>query len=112
MVSLHKLPIYFQYGHVATGSRGQKKIAIEVGRSQWGQQDHGKGRKVEQIADFEEEENTAEITSPLASLPAMESKFDQPPVSSAQCASLDLRTSANATSKNMCPLLIESGSCG
>ena len=104
--------LLFCTGMWQPGTHDQKKIAIEVGRRRMGQQGHGKGRKVEQIAFFEEEENTAETTSPLASLPAMESRLNQPPVSSEQCASLNLRTSANATSKNMCPLLIEGESCG
>ena len=69
------------------GTRDQKKIAIEVGRRRMGRQSHGKGRKVEQIAFFEEEENTAEAISPLASLPAMESRWNHLPVSSEQCAS-------------------------
>ena len=112
MVSLHKLPTNFLHEHWQPGTRDQEQIAIEVGRRRMGQQGHGKGREVEQIAFFEEEENTAETTSPLASLHAMESRFDQPPVSSEQCASPNLRSSANATSKNMCPLLIEGGSCG
>ena len=42
------------------GTPDLKKIAIEVGRRQMGQQGRGKGRKVEQIAFFEEEENSAD----------------------------------------------------
>lgn len=58
----------------------QKKIAIEVGRRQMGQQGHGKGRKVEQIAFIEEEENSADdpFSDEDEAFPPADNKPDPP----------------------------------
>ena len=58
----------------------QKKIAIEVGRRQMGQQGHGKGRKVEPIPFFEEEDNSADdpFSDEDGAFPPADNKPDPP----------------------------------